>query len=559
MKLFRKLYWIIPIVIAVYFRFGGLDWDDTHLLNPDERFLVQVTEAGSLPGSISEWLDPQNSPLNPNNYGFDFYVYGTLPLLLVKTASEVLADVPTAGLIGWTGRFLSGFFDILTLLSIGVISGILWKNRKSVFLSMLGYAFFVSAIQQSHFYTVDTAAVFFCTASGLITLLLWQETRLSRFLLETGLGGVFLGCALACKISAGFFILFPCLVIFFRFLKPEEAKKHWRYCLSGGFVLLLVFAAFTFRIFQPYAFQTNNLLNFSLNPQWLAGIRELSRQSGGFVAFPPAWQWADRPFYFVFKNLALYGLGIPLTGILCWGLIQTCIITYRERNRFLMILLSGVFLFFIWQSTQFSQMMRYCLPVCPLLFVLSGSIFADRYYSKRIELGKRILAGFLLLAALLWAEAFSSIYHSPHTRVQASEWIYANIPSAVQAVIRTASGDVTRQIGIPSFQLIGPDNETLIIPFRTKSGDDIQMAELGTVKKLTGSGCRLAAGICLDSECKNILDSAIPLDESGMAAGGEGSGIRFFFPAEKKISDNTAYGYLALTVHRKRMQSADQR
>ena len=525
-----------------------MDWDNAHLLNPDERFLVQVTEAGSLPGSISEWLDPQNSSLNPNNYGFDFYVYGTLPLLLVKITSEALADVPTSGMIVWTGRFFSGFFDILTLLCIGAFSGILWKNRKSAFLSMLGYAVFVSAIQQSHFYTVDTAAVFFCTASGLISLLLWQETRKSRFLFESCIGGVLLGCALACKISAVFFVLFPCSVLMIRMIKKEKVQKYWRFYSLCGLFLFLLFLAYAFRIFQPYAFQTSNLPDFSLNPKWLAGIRELNRQSGGFIAFPPAWQWVDRPFYFVFKNLALYGLGIPLTIILCWGLIQTCIITYRERNGFLIILSGGIFLFLIWQSTQFSQMIRYFLPVCPLLFVLTGSIYAYRYRSRRSEIWKCFLTGFLLTASLFRAAAFSVIYHSPHTRVQASEWIYANIPSAVQAVFKTTSGEVNQQIGVPAFQLIESGNEALILPFRTKSGDDIQMAELGTVKKMSGSGCTVTADICIDSECKKILDSAVPVDESALLTSGEGSGIRFFFPAEKKIPAGMNYGYLRLTT-----------
>src|SRR5687767_2863706 len=65
------------LIIGAWLRFTGLDWAEGMLLHPDEYFVSDVTSRISLPESASQYFDTLTSPLNPNNVGKTFYVYGT--------------------------------------------------------------------------------------------------------------------------------------------------------------------------------------------------------------------------------------------------------------------------------------------------------------------------------------------------------------------------------------------------------------------------------------------------------------------------------------------------
>ncbi len=524
-KRFHFLYWLIPLLLAFAFRFHGLNWDELHLLNPDERFLVQVTESLRLPATFREWMDPGASPFNPENRGFDFYVYGTLPLLFAKLASGIF---PTTPLV-LTARVLNAVFDLLTLVCIGVISGLLWRNRRAVFISMLGYAFLVAAIQQAHFFTVDLPAVFFCTLTLLLSVLFWQEQRTARLLLWAALSGLALGAAMACKVSAAFFVLLPAMLILLRIIRPQKTDRSCWPALAGLAALTLTLA-FSFRIFQPYAFESASLLNFTLSPRWLETLRELAAQSGGAVVFPPAWQWADRSFTFVFKNLALYGAGIPLTFFLLTGLFFAAIQAIRRKDAFLAVTLGFSGAFAIWQACQFSQMMRYWLPLFPLLFVLCGAVFIDRDFAelpgKTQKIGRIVMAGALALSGF-WAVGFSAIYARPHTRVQASDWIYRHIPAPLQAGIETEDGAIhTQQVSVPYQQLLEAGGEASLLPVSVEAGDDLQMLELASLDLLSGENCRLQAQVCPDMACEK------PLEETRIDLPGIAGSFRMFFPEQ---------------------------
>jgi len=82
--------WIWDVLLVVillggaYFRFVGFQWDETQHLHPDERFLTMVETGISPVDSLSEYFDTARSSLNPANSGNTFYVYGTLPLFMVR-------------------------------------------------------------------------------------------------------------------------------------------------------------------------------------------------------------------------------------------------------------------------------------------------------------------------------------------------------------------------------------------------------------------------------------------------------------------------------------------
>lgn len=120
----KKLKKSIPLVgiilVAFFFRLYGLNWDQGHHLHPDERFLTMVANAIKWPTSISEYLNTNQSPLNPHNVGHHFFVYGTFPLFLVKWIAESL-EMGDYNRLTLVGRAASALFDVGTVVLVYLI------------------------------------------------------------------------------------------------------------------------------------------------------------------------------------------------------------------------------------------------------------------------------------------------------------------------------------------------------------------------------------------------------------------------------------------------------
>ena len=83
---------VLILLLAAYFRFTGINWDENYHLHPDERFLTMVESAISPVENLQEYFDTTSSSLNPNNRGYSFYVYGTFPIFLVRFVGEYLGQ-----------------------------------------------------------------------------------------------------------------------------------------------------------------------------------------------------------------------------------------------------------------------------------------------------------------------------------------------------------------------------------------------------------------------------------------------------------------------------------
>jgi hypothetical protein len=55
---------LLILVVGAYFRFTGLNWDDTYHLHPDERFLTDTAGLLKTTDPIT-YLKTSESPLNP--------------------------------------------------------------------------------------------------------------------------------------------------------------------------------------------------------------------------------------------------------------------------------------------------------------------------------------------------------------------------------------------------------------------------------------------------------------------------------------------------------------
>ncbi|MDQ1300370.1 MAG: 2 protein, partial [Chloroflexota bacterium] len=214
--------WLLALILlaGAYLRLSHVNWDEGTHIHPDERFLTMVTSALALPDSPQQFFDSTQSPMNPNNRGYDFFVYGTLPLFIVRVAAEVAQQFNASALL-WevapgiplnltgydgihlVGRTLSGLFDVATLWLTFVIARRLFGRKEGTLAAAL-YAFAPLALQQSHFFTVDTFGTFFALLTFYFAVRVAQGGEAGQR--GGGWGayaalGAGLGASLACRIN----------------------------------------------------------------------------------------------------------------------------------------------------------------------------------------------------------------------------------------------------------------------------------------------------------------------------------------------------------------------
>ena len=157
----------------------------------------------------------------------------------------------------------------------------------------------------------------------------------------------------------------------------------------------------------------------------------------GSLEYPYTLQYAGTiPYLFPMVNL-FWGLGPALLAS-AWGGFGLALYQLWARRRLehlLVVLWAG--LAFVYFGGQFVKYMRYLLPIYPFLALLAG--FTLWWLVKAIGGAlprprfRLLLQSLCLVVVLggtsLWAFAYTRIYTQPLTRVEASSWIYQNVPA----------------------------------------------------------------------------------------------------------------------------------
>lgn len=437
---------LLIFIIAFLLRIYGLNWDDNNHLHPDERMITMVTVDIKFPKNIniSDIFSPDSS-LNPK-----FFAYGSLPIYLLKFTGNIFSyfdpSISSYDKINLLGRFTSAFFDSLTLLMVYLIAKQLFSSKKKALLASLIYAFSILPIQLSHFYAVDTLLTFFICLTLYRSIILYHHFSIKNSILA----GISFGLALATKISASVLIIsfFSSFTVeTFLSLKKEifsetstyrhKIKKLTFSVLNPSFwiksrvfklkkvffysFLIILFTIFTFIVCQPFS-----IIDF---PTFWRQINEQSAMTRDAFVFPYTLQYVGTiSYWYQLKNIFLWGLGPSFSILSLLGLILTFkklfkgLITPGNENSegSQLILFSFFIAYFLVVGNFAIKFMRYCLPLYPVLAILS----ANALYSFR----KNIKLIFFFIN-LLWVISFLSIYGKPNTRVSATDWIVKNIPS----------------------------------------------------------------------------------------------------------------------------------
>jgi len=464
---------ILLLSAGAYLRFVGLDWDIEQHLHPDERFLTMV-EASLIPvDSVSGYFDSSQSTLNPNNQGHSFFVYGTLPIFMVRYMAELVGS-SGYGSVYLVGRAMSAVMDLLSVVLVFFIGTRLYNRRVGI-LGAAFSAFAVLQIQQSHFFTVDTFTTFFTLLALYFAVEVITVKNERVDLLSYLLFGVALGMAVASKINAApVAITLPIAAVVYWLGLDDEKKEQQGPKIFFFLVLAALASLVTFRICQPYAFNGPGFFNVGLNETWVSALRSLQAQTSGDVDYPPALQWARRPIWFSLQNMVIWGLGIPL-GLLGWtGFAWMGWKIFSKRSwKPHLVLWVWTGIYFVWQSRQWNSTMRYQLPIYPLLAVFGAWILIEAWDAVKegnlkiggLGLSQGLMKSlvitigvFSLLFTAGWAFAFSRIYTDPHPRVAATRWIFENIPGAATLIVDDETESHQQLLSYPTGLIIKDDS-----------------------------------------------------------------------------------------------------
>jgi len=402
------------LLLALFLRFQNINWDSNFHLHPDERFLTMVGNAMKIPSSIEQYFNPDTSPLNPPNVGFSFFVYGAFPIILNKVIALLFGN-DTYGAFTLQGRILSGLADMMVLLLIYKTAELFVETghapslrKKHIPLwAAFFYAIAVLPIQLSHFFATDTFLNLFMFASFYFAL------RFNIFF-----SALFFGLAVASKASAIYIL--PLLLFILCF--PLIRKKK----LGPLLKCLLFFFATSYliiRIANPYYFRSTDLFDPRLNVAFEKSITELKAMADGKVWFPPAVQWHSKaPLLFSLFNLSIFGLGIPFVIFSVMGMISIFSIE-------LFAISLWVVGYFLYNSFQFTKALRYLIFLFPFFSIFAAIGVSKAISLKPLAISYKLKAVSIIAILLIWPLMFSTIYLQKHTRVQASEWIYQNLPT----------------------------------------------------------------------------------------------------------------------------------
>ena len=463
-------------MVALALRLYGVEWDSGYPFtpHPDERAILMKVGDLSLPspGDVGDLFDADRSPLNPR-----WFPYGSFPLYLLKGFQGLLSALPGVEIhdLRVLGRGLSALADTATVALVYLLGARLYGRREGLLAAIL-VTLAVLHVQLSHFFAVDTVMAACAVAAVYLLARVAREGRARDSLAA----GAVIGLGIATKVTLapiyGAFVMAH-LIYALGLLDGEDAGRRsladrvsaaLTGLLLGGAMSVVVFAAV-----QPYAF-----IDFA---RYMGDVVEQSEMVRRIRDYPYTRQYVDTtPYWYHVRQLATWGLGLPL-GIVVWaGLVHAAMrgmrpvhglaylaagvalpaallvvshsllaivaasgialialaltLPFRSvESRGSVLLLSWVVPYLLITGSFEVKFLRYMIPATPFLILFGSRMLLDLWDAASGRLPRLrpvLLAGlFLLLAATgFYAVAYTSVYAQEHPAIRTARWINENAP-----------------------------------------------------------------------------------------------------------------------------------
>jgi YYY domain-containing protein len=420
-------------VLGLALRLYNVNWDQGNNFHPDERQILFHVVAIGWPSSFSQFLDPNNSPLNPH-----FFAYGSFPIyllallghLFVHPASETYA-LPALTLVG---RVLSAILDSGTILLTAWLALLLLPDTSpgrryawsGALLTAALVAFTPFQLQLAHFYAVDTMLLFFVMCTLVASVKLVQTEKTVFWAMMTGL---LYGLSMATKFSAA-----PLAISIVVALLVRWRQRGDIWLVFNILLLTAVTTLFVTILAQPYV-----LLDWR---NFLAQVSDQGSLARGALDLPYVRQFAGTtPLLYQLQNIVLWGMGLVL-GLaalvgLGWQLWR--VLGQRKMDGWL-VLLSWVLVYGAINCSFYVKFMRYMLPVYPPLTLMAAALplalaqiewkeqrFSHVLTPRVVNIVRYAITALLLIGTIFQGLALLNVYSEPNTRIQASQWIFSHV------------------------------------------------------------------------------------------------------------------------------------
>jgi 4-amino-4-deoxy-L-arabinose transferase-like glycosyltransferase len=399
-------------------RFYGLGWGLPYHFNSDEFLLAYNAEKLRTAPSVAQLLREESK----------FFLYPPVLMFLnigMVSASTLFhpfdhSDPSSLKLFYLLARGIVAVFSLATIFILYFLGSRLY-SRTTGLLAAFFLAFTVLHVRDSHFYCTDVPMTFFLVLILYFCVDIVEKKNQKAYLLT----GIVTGIAIATKQTA--LLVIPVILIahLMSLWKGREysMRERWLALRSSPslkkLAIVLGITALVFLIANPFVV---------MNP---AKFLDMSRRTFEFLkgANQPQWsfQFTGATVGYWFTNLLYYGMG-PALEIVCllgvlWALWK------RKWTDGLILLFLAIY--FVSIAFGYMKFIRYAIPLLPLLCLL-GARFAIELYEIVKPRALRIifLIGMTLVGVLsvFYTLAYLNIYKQDDVRIQASQWIHANIP-----------------------------------------------------------------------------------------------------------------------------------
>ena len=389
-------------------------------------------------------------------------------------------------------RFYSALSSTLTVLLVYLITKELFKKIIYKFnenlklkienLAALSAAFTPGLIQSAHFGTTESLLTFFFLVSIYLSIKSPNHPitiSFKKFLIHNSsfiiLTSLVLGLSLGTKLTGLFFFLPPFISIMVRFMRLISKSKKWEidaFMHLSILVFILIGSIFFYILSSPYNF---------IDPQDFKSAvfgYETDVATGRYPAFYTRQFVNATPLLFQSEKIFPYALGWPIfiSGLLGFVLMGIKILRGAssflstptgipstmnpaggrmngaslggaekslmrpQQNFWLYTLLVFSFLIYLLpNSFLFAKWTRFLTPIFPFFTIFAAYLLYQIYNLKPKSFLINCIIVTLYIVSLLPGLAFMSIYTHPDTRIQASKWIYKNIPDNSYVLSETAN------------------------------------------------------------------------------------------------------------------------